>query len=37
MIPGVVENGLFLGLVDTAFVAGPGGVLRLEAQWQGEE
>ena len=29
--PGVVENGLFLGLADLAFLAGPGGVLTLEA------
>lgn len=36
-IPGVVENGLFLGMTDMAFVAGPGGVLRLDAQWQGED
>lgn len=32
-IPGVVENGLFIGLADMAFIAGPGGVLRLDAQW----
>lgn len=31
MVPGVVESGLFLGLADTAFVAGPGGVLTIEA------
>lgn len=36
-IPGVVEHGLFLGMTDMAFVAGPGGLLRLDAQWQGEE
>ncbi len=33
MIPGVVENGLFLGLADLAIVAGPGGILTLEANW----
>jgi ribose 5-phosphate isomerase A len=33
MIPGVVENGLFIGLADKAFIAGPGGVLQLDAQW----
>ncbi len=33
MVPGVVETGLFLGLADLAFVAGPGGVLRLESHW----
>lgn len=38
MVPGVVESGLFIGLADTAFVAGPGGVLTIEADWQmGEE
>ena len=30
-IPGVVENGLFLGICDTAIIAGPGGVDVLEA------
>jgi ribose 5-phosphate isomerase A len=30
MIPGVVETGLFIGLADLAFIAGPGGVLTLE-------
>ena len=33
MVPGVVENGLFLGLADLAIVAGPGGILTLEASW----
>lgn len=35
MVPGVVETGLFIGLADLAFIAGPGGVLRLEsdASW----
>ncbi len=37
MIPGVVDNGLFLGLADTAFIAGPGGVLRLDAEWSDDE
>lgn len=35
-IPGVVENGLFLGLADLAFVAGPDGVAVIEAD-HGEE
>lgn len=30
LIPGVVENGLFLGIADAAIVAGPGGVAMLE-------
>src|SRR5690606_6241605 len=30
-LPGVVEHGLFLGMADLAFVAGAGGVRRLEA------
>jgi len=33
MIPGVVENGLFLGLADAAIIAGPEGVEVLEADW----
>ena len=37
MIPGVVENGLFLGLADMAFVAGPGGVTVLEADWDEDD
>ena len=31
IVPGVVENGLFLGLADLAILAGPGGILTLEA------
>ena len=30
LIPGVVENGLFLGIADAAIVAGPNGVAMLE-------
>jgi ribose 5-phosphate isomerase A len=30
LIPGVVENGLFLGIADAAIVAGPDGVVVLE-------
>lgn len=30
LIPGVVENGLFLGIADAAIVAGPQGVVMLE-------
>ena len=33
MVPGVVENGLFLGLADLAIVAGPGGIVTLETSW----
>ena len=33
MVPGVVDNGLFLGLADLAILAGPGGILTLEAAW----
>lgn len=36
LLPGVVETGLFLGLADIAYIAGPDGVTTLEAQW-GEE
>jgi ribose 5-phosphate isomerase A len=32
MIPGVVEHGLFLGVCDIAFIAGPDGVEVLEAE-----
>jgi ribose 5-phosphate isomerase A len=31
-IPGVVENGLFLGIADIGFIAGPGGVEELAAE-----
>ena len=31
-IPGVVENGLFLGLADMAFVAGPDGIVVIETE-----
>ncbi len=31
MIPGVVEHGLFIGIADQAFIAGPAGVQVLEA------
>jgi ribose 5-phosphate isomerase A len=30
LVPGVVENGLFLGIADAAIVAGPQGVVMLE-------
>ena len=33
IIPGVVENGLFLGLADMAIIAGPGGIEVLEAEF----
>lgn len=33
IIPGVVENGLFLGLADMAIIAGPGGIEMLEAEF----
>lgn len=32
-IPGVVENGLFLGIADAAIIAGPDGVAVLEAEY----
>jgi ribose 5-phosphate isomerase A len=32
-IPGVVENGMFLGYADTAIVAGPGGIEVLDAEF----
>lgn len=35
-IPGVVENGLFLGIADAAIIGGPDGVSVIEAQY-GEE
>jgi ribose 5-phosphate isomerase A len=35
-IPGVVENGLFLGIADTAIVAGPAGIVVLERDAGGE-
>jgi ribose 5-phosphate isomerase A len=31
MVPGIVEHGLFIGLCDRAFIAGPDGVLDLRA------
>ena len=30
LVPGVVENGLFLGIADAAIIAGPDGVVVLE-------
>jgi ribose 5-phosphate isomerase A len=33
VIPGVVENGLFLGIADAAIVAGPGGVEVLSSEF----
>jgi ribose 5-phosphate isomerase A len=32
MVPGVVENGLFLGIADLAIVAGPDGITLLSAK-----
>lgn len=37
MLPGVVETGLFIGLADIAFIAGPGGVLRLENEFDDDD
>jgi ribose 5-phosphate isomerase A len=34
LIPGVVEHGLFLGLADTAIIAGPNGVEIIEANYE---
>ncbi len=36
LIPGVVENGLFLGIADAAIVAGPGGIVMLERDEDGQ-
>ncbi|HEX6000068.1 MAG TPA: ribose-5-phosphate isomerase RpiA [Hyphomicrobiaceae bacterium] len=36
LVPGVVENGLFLGIADTAIVAGPDGVVTIERDEDGE-
>jgi ribose 5-phosphate isomerase A len=36
LIPGVVEHGLFLGLADTAIIAGPNGVEVIEANYADE-
>lgn len=33
VVPGVVENGLFLGLADAAIIAGPNGVEVIEAHY----
>jgi len=30
LVPGVVENGLFLGIADRAIIAGPGGIVTLD-------
>ncbi|MGD9783833.1 MAG: ribose-5-phosphate isomerase RpiA [Hyphomicrobiaceae bacterium] len=37
LVPGVVESGLFIGIADTAFVAGPDGVREIEAEYFGFE
>jgi ribose 5-phosphate isomerase A len=37
VIPGVVENGLFLGLADVAIVAGPDGVKVIETSFDVDE
>ena len=34
LIPGVVEHGLFLGLADTAIIAGPAGIDVIEANYE---
>ena len=36
LIPGVVENGLFLGIADVAIIAGPDGVTLIGAE-EGDE
>jgi len=33
LVPGVVENGLFIGIADMAIIAGPGGVDVIEANY----
>ena len=30
LVPGVIENGLFLGIADTAIIAGPAGIVTLD-------
>ena len=37
LIPGVVENGLFIGIADTAIIAGPDGVEVIEAAFGEDE
>lgn len=37
MVPGVVENGLFLGIADVAVIAGPDGVKVMEASYPDDE
>ena len=35
LIPGVVENGLFLGIADVAIIASPDGIQVIEADLEG--
>jgi ribose 5-phosphate isomerase A len=35
LVPGVVENGLFLGIADAAIIAGPGGIVTLDRDGDG--
>ncbi|KAB2910528.1 MAG: ribose-5-phosphate isomerase RpiA [Hyphomicrobiaceae bacterium] len=37
LVPGVVENGLFLGIADAAIIAGADGVVLIERQSDGED
>ncbi|MCB1505136.1 MAG: ribose-5-phosphate isomerase RpiA [Hyphomicrobiaceae bacterium] len=37
VVPGVVENGLFIGIADTAVVAGPEGVVVIEADYEDDD
>mgnify|MGYP001160601060 CR=1 FL=1 len=37
LVPGVVENGLFLGIADIAIVAAPEGITVFEAEYEGED
>ena len=37
MVPGVVENGLFIGIADVAIIAGPDGVEVMEASYDDDE
>ena len=37
LIPGVVENGLFIGLADAAVISGPDGVSVIEANYSDED
>ena len=37
LIPGVVENGMFIGIADIVIAAGPGGITMLEAHAEADD